>query len=202
MCHIQPERRGWVNMINNPALSIGGFGTVLWHINYCRLFNAKSSWYIYIKYIWFGLVWFDGISTLVDYLMPNPLNTYILNIYDLVWLGFMVHCRLFNDLSENIFTIHYFSRAFVMVHRAGFGLSLLYERWLLKWTLPFELLSGVPTGYDTADVQFWDQKSVDAMETLSWNIRETCLMWVNPCKRLPMPVLKGIGTQTWSETVS
>ena len=25
------------------------------------------------------------------YLMPNPLYTYILNIYDLVWLGFMAY---------------------------------------------------------------------------------------------------------------
>ena len=24
--------------------------------------------------VWFGLVWFYGISTSVDYLMPNPLN--------------------------------------------------------------------------------------------------------------------------------
>ena len=30
-------------------------GWVLWHINHCRLFNAKSSLYIYIKYIGFGL---------------------------------------------------------------------------------------------------------------------------------------------------
>ena len=29
------------------------FGWVLWHINYCMLFNAKSSLYIYIKYIGF-----------------------------------------------------------------------------------------------------------------------------------------------------
>ena len=29
------------------------FGWGLWHINPCRLFNAKSSLYIYIKYIWF-----------------------------------------------------------------------------------------------------------------------------------------------------
>ena len=67
------------------------FGLVLWHINHCRLFNAKSSLYIYIKYIWFGLVGFYGISTIVGYLMPNPLYTYILNIYDLVWLGFMAY---------------------------------------------------------------------------------------------------------------
>ena len=61
-----------------------GLVWVLWHINHCRLFNAKSSLYIYIKYIWFGLVGFYGISTIVGYLMPNPLYTYILNIYGLV----------------------------------------------------------------------------------------------------------------------
>ena len=54
-------------------------------------FNAKSSFYIYIKYIWFGLVGFYGISTIVGYSMPNPLYTYILNIYDLVGLGFMAY---------------------------------------------------------------------------------------------------------------
>ena len=60
------------------------FGCVLWHINHCRLFNAKSSLYICIKYIGFGLVGLYGKSTIIGYLMPNPLNTYILNIYDLV----------------------------------------------------------------------------------------------------------------------
>ena len=70
--------------------------------HHCRLFNAKSSVYIYIKYIGFGLVWFYGISTIVDYLLPNPFYTYILNIYDLVWLGFMAyhHCRLFYAKSS------------------------------------------------------------------------------------------------------
>ena len=38
---------------------------------------------------WFGLiaprelVWFYEISTIVGYLMPNPIYTYILDIYDL-----------------------------------------------------------------------------------------------------------------------
>ena len=67
------------------------FDWVLWHINHCRLFNAKFSLYIYIKYIGFGLVGFYGISIIVGYLMPNPLYTYILNIYDLVGLGFMAY---------------------------------------------------------------------------------------------------------------
>ena len=58
------------------------FGWVLWHINHCRLFNAKSSLYIYIyiRYIAFGLVGFYGISIIVGYLMPNPIYTYILDI--------------------------------------------------------------------------------------------------------------------------
>ena len=56
------------------------FGLVLWDIKHCRLFNAKSSLYIYIKYIGFGWVGFYGISTIVGYLMPNPLYTYILNM--------------------------------------------------------------------------------------------------------------------------
>ena len=34
---------------------------------------------------------FNGISTIVGYLMPNPLYTYILNIYDLVSLSFMAY---------------------------------------------------------------------------------------------------------------
>ena len=59
----------------------GLVGWFLWYINYCWLFNAKSSLYIYIKYTEFGLVEFCGISTIVGYLMPDPLNTYILNIW-------------------------------------------------------------------------------------------------------------------------
>ena len=78
-----------------------------WH--YLEPFNFvdKTEWllyhfcdtlyiyiYIYIHiyiYIWFGLVGFNGISTIAGYLMPNPLYTYILDIYDLVWLGFIAY---------------------------------------------------------------------------------------------------------------
>ena len=40
---------------------------------------------------WFSFVGFYGISAIEGYLMPNLLYTYILNIYDLVWLGFMAY---------------------------------------------------------------------------------------------------------------
>ena len=61
------------------------FGWVLRHFNHCWLFNAKSSIYIYIENIWFGLVGFYGKSSIVGYLMPNHIYTYFLNIYNLVW---------------------------------------------------------------------------------------------------------------------
>ena len=45
----------------------------------------------------------NGILIIVGYLMPNPLYTYILNIYDLVWFGLILwhinHCWLFNAKS-------------------------------------------------------------------------------------------------------
>ena len=44
--------------------------------------------------IWLGWVWFYGISTIAGYSMPKPLYTYILNIYDLVWLDFMIYQTL------------------------------------------------------------------------------------------------------------
>ena len=65
---------------NGPEDGFVSFRFVLWHINHCRSFNAKSLLYIYIKYIRFGLVGFYGISTIVGYLMPNPFYTYILTI--------------------------------------------------------------------------------------------------------------------------
>ena len=68
-----------------------------WILLHCRLSNAKSSLYIFIKKnIWFGWVRFYGLSTIVGYLMPNPLYTYILYIYIyiyiyMVWIGFMAY---------------------------------------------------------------------------------------------------------------
>ena len=67
------------------------YDLVLWHINQWRLFNVKSSLYIYIKYVWFCLVGFYGISTIVGYSMSKPLYTYTSNMYDFVWLGFMAY---------------------------------------------------------------------------------------------------------------
>ena len=67
------------------------YGCVLWHVNSYKLFNAKSCLYIYLKYTGFGLFGFYGISTLLGRFMPNPVYTYILNIYEFVCLDFMAY---------------------------------------------------------------------------------------------------------------
>ena len=33
------------------------------------------------------MVWFDGISPIVGYLMPNSVYTFVLDIYGLVWFS-------------------------------------------------------------------------------------------------------------------
>ena len=94
------------------------YGWVLWHINHCRLFNAKSSLCLYIRYMGFGLVGFNGISTLVGYLITNLLHTYISNIWDLVSLGWwhINHCRLFNVRFS----------LYIYIKYMGFGLVGFY----------------------------------------------------------------------------
>ena len=37
------------------------------------------------------VILFNGISTFNAYLMPNLVYVYILDIYDLVWLGFIAY---------------------------------------------------------------------------------------------------------------
>ena len=54
--------------------------------------TSTSEGYLMLNPVCAGwLVEFYGISNIVDYLLPNPLYTHILNIYDLVWLGFMAY---------------------------------------------------------------------------------------------------------------
>ena len=95
-------------------------------INHCWLFNARSRLYIHIKYVGFGLVWFYGISTITGYLMPNPIYTYTLNIYDLVWFGLVLwhinHCRLFNAKSFLYMYIKYIWFGLVLWYINHWGL--------------------------------------------------------------------------------
>ena len=104
------------------------FGWVLCHINRCGLFNDKSSWYTYTKYIWFGLVGFHGISTIVGHLMPNSLYIHILDIYNLVWLGFMaVLCDL--GLNRGLLQTFFVWVFKIVVDSWKFSMLLLYILW-------------------------------------------------------------------------
>ena len=56
--------------------------------HYCFLFYMLEQWLLQLSnfksltsLFAFGFVLFYGISTIVGYLMPNPLYTYILNVY-------------------------------------------------------------------------------------------------------------------------
>ena len=44
-----------------------------------------------LQRVLFSLVWIHGISTIVGYLMPNPVYAYILAKYNLVWFSFMAY---------------------------------------------------------------------------------------------------------------
>ena len=54
----------WFQVLLSKTNRLFWFGLILWPINPCRLFNAESSLYIYIKYIGFDLVGFMAYQTL------------------------------------------------------------------------------------------------------------------------------------------
>ena len=66
-------------------------GWVLWHFDHCWLYTPRTSLYIYILNIYDLVGWVLWNSTMVSCLMLYPLYTYILNICDYVWLGFMAY---------------------------------------------------------------------------------------------------------------
>ena len=76
------------------------FGWVLWHTNHYCLFNAKSSSYIYIKYIWFGLVGWGFMA--YQPLLVISCQIFFIRIYQIymIWFGWVLlhikHCRLFD----------------------------------------------------------------------------------------------------------
>ncbi len=51
--------------------------------------------------------------------MPNPIDTYILNIYDLFWLGFMTY--------QTLLIINAKSFLYIYIKYIGFGFVYFYE---------------------------------------------------------------------------
>ena len=59
-----------------------------WFVSkFCRYPRLNDQTVLFQQFnllnIWFGLVGFYAIAIIVDYLMPNPVYTYILNTYEL-----------------------------------------------------------------------------------------------------------------------
>ena len=57
-------------------------GWFLWHINHFRLFNAISSLYIYIKYIWFWIYFVDNIIKRTWALFFNTVKWFQVLLYN------------------------------------------------------------------------------------------------------------------------
>ena len=49
--------------------------------------EGKQRWLLCSSRL--GLVWFYSMLIILGYLMPNLIYTYILSIYNMVWLSFM-----------------------------------------------------------------------------------------------------------------
>ena len=80
-------------LIFNPSLLVD---LHLWNTLDLKL-HGRSYWVDHLVSpirVWFVWGRFYGISTIVGYTMPNSLYTYISNINDLVWLGFMTYQQL------------------------------------------------------------------------------------------------------------
>ena len=52
-------------------------GWVLWHINHCRLFNAKSFLYIYIKYMIYKHILWITVLDEPELIFSIQLNDFI-----------------------------------------------------------------------------------------------------------------------------
>ena len=95
-CSFEPEimkiRQSSHKMYSNNIVNFQESTTIL---NASTKKSLETYWrhHEYIKYIWFSLVQIYGISTILGYLMPNPVHTYtrISNIYDFLWFRFMAY---------------------------------------------------------------------------------------------------------------
>ena len=109
----------WLHFSENVGqLYSGGLvwlGWVLWHINHCRLFNAKSRLYKILNMICWLVGWLVGIygiSIFVGYLTPNPFYTYnlffilillIIKQFSLAW----VHSLIVKNISISNYSSSY-----------------------------------------------------------------------------------------------
>ena len=134
------------------------FRWVLWHIKYCRLFNAKSSLYIYIKYLWFGWVGFYGISTL------NPVFTWIL-----MWELIFIFCGLFVLILVVFFMFFLLSLRFDQIS------PLAFFRWFYRDLLSLVTVFPVITAFHSCYLSHHVFDQVNLWP--AWVGFETAIFW-------------------------
>ena len=130
MKSLQKIIRKFIYIILQGEWKLACYSRLIWFYGISALvgFNAKSSLYIYIKYIWFGLVGFYGISTLVGYLMSYPLYTYY--IYMICkWIV----CRYHFKTSQSSFVCTQFNGLSFFIQYKWFYLILIICLHTVKW---------------------------------------------------------------------
>ena len=71
---------------------------------YCRLFNAKCSFYKYIRYIWFRLIRFYGILTTVGFLC----HIVLIHIYQIYMTCKYIFDNIFKLACAHFYGFEYF----------------------------------------------------------------------------------------------
>ena len=93
------------------------FGLVLWLINNCWLFNAKSCFYMYIKYIWF-------VNTFCRYTLLNHQAVQFLAIQFSIVKCFSVFlCITNNSIKHQSFVYSQLNNIFVLFLTIQFCIS-------------------------------------------------------------------------------
>ena len=115
--------------------------TLLWRINHYRLFNAKSSLHIHIKY----MIWFGCVLWLINHCrLFNAKSSLHIHIKYMIWFGCVLwlinHCRLFNVKSSlNIYIkyiifIHIWSIIFLNEPELN-GFTYFNLIWIILFTI-------------------------------------------------------------------
>ena len=116
------------------------FCFILWHFNHCRLSNAKSSLYIYIKYIWF-------VNILLITFLNKP--TLIL-LHTIKWFQ-VLRCITNNLVKHRSFDCTQVKNQTVLCQTIQFSLSYLFalslnikQFYLTHWLDPIRCYQSEP----------------------------------------------------------
>ena len=122
------------------------FGSVLWHINYCRLFNPKSFLYICIKYITYKHIFVDNILKWAwTHFLCSLLNGFTYSSLKRIILFIINHL-----FAHKSFQILLCTRIIKQVSRL-FSYGYFYWLYTHETLVPFEVIS---SGFNALVIPF------------------------------------------------